>query len=1192
MLSRSALAVIAVTTLGGCVSLEGQPQTEELRIVQQPTFWIVGQWTRIMVGTPPDCGRLEVTYPEEITLLDRWPWTPGDTTQRFYFRAQQPLAAGRIVFTAGEYHLALPIRVLSWGEVLREHFVRNIVPGYTWTGALDLPRLFPMEGTDERKSGLSFLTPEESARQRESFSRNQRAAAERAVAITEDLEALFYDIPESTIPRAVYVNNPVYQRVPEPAKGCPICGTKIFEGRSAFYPWVLDPEGHPFKVQCPECGRWFPSNDFGAGDMTSGEFPDDGWGYFDEKGRPYSFVGYYVLQHYRGYNRPELFSRYYLASGDRRWARAAALVLFRIAEQHLNLALNINQRERYTRDALWAGTIPPQGTPPPSHASWFAPGFYLDGVWSIGPDAQYAEAMERIWDYFDEEDPVLLDFLQEHYHPEMRSMQDVRTFIETGYFRTMAQGVLDYSVLGNGPAAHAMALRLARFLNTPRAIELTDWAFNNPRHGMRYYLPNYFFKDGSGFESPGYNNSHYGNTIMLADLLARLTALRPQQYQAAGFPDLGAEPRFRDMFDHNIDMSLISRTYANVGDDGDLPGTDPLPIHVGASLNRRYWVSAFERWPDDVNYARALWDSEADAPTKYLTDPDLRARVTEIVQREGPWVELPSQVLDGYKHVILRSGEGDDQRALWLRYGVLYGHMHHDMLTIGYEALKRTLLPEQGYNRGPDYRTEWDMNWAIHYCARAVGGAVDPAWQAARHDGIVRLFADGGWARVAIAAERFYEEAPPPRVAELVTPLRSERTIALVDLDEKHSYAISIYRLAGGTDHYLSFHGPRGTATPAGLELVAQRTGTLAGADIEYGQRWDSEWGKSHPQLLTFSFLDQVRRARPDGRWSVEWSLEGQPDVYLRLHGMGDDGGEVALARGRPPGGGTPYELQWVMRHREGPEPLRSVFIEVLEAYEGEPLITEVHPIPVTGEAGAEHNAVAFQVVAGDRVDTIIAASEATVTTADGITMDGTFGVWSEEGGEVRRVFVAGGTRIARGGREFTAETAAWTGTIVSADYPTRTVVVAPAPPQPAALVGRYMRITNAYGNDVTHLIQDAYLTADGVALALRYDPRIGEGPVAEVHDDGVSSGVQLKFGTGLYYAGKTLSNEGASAFYRISGVRESRIYIDPRAHSGTTAAVLATQFDDADGDGIVRFVIYDYGPGDTVMVPSVITYP
>jgi hypothetical protein len=53
---------------------------DELKVIQQPTFWIVGQWTRILVQTPADCGKLEVTYPRQLKLLDRWPHKAGDKT--------------------------------------------------------------------------------------------------------------------------------------------------------------------------------------------------------------------------------------------------------------------------------------------------------------------------------------------------------------------------------------------------------------------------------------------------------------------------------------------------------------------------------------------------------------------------------------------------------------------------------------------------------------------------------------------------------------------------------------------------------------------------------------------------------------------------------------------------------------------------------------------------------------------------------------------------------------------------------------------------------------------------------------------------------------------------------------------------------------------------------------------------------
>ena len=1167
----------------------------ELKVIQKPTFWIVGQWTRIVIETPDDCGRLDVTVPEQLTLLDRCRFKPGNSTQRFYFRATARVKSEELVFKSAEHKLTLPLRVLSWAEVLNERFERRITSGSAWAGKLKLPRLFPLDGTDEMKRGLSFLTRAELERQRESFSRNLKGHARDALPQVQDLHKLFHSLPSTTIPRAAYVNNPVYRPNDKPpAKGCPVCGIKIFEGRSAFYPWLLDRENHPLKVQCPECERWFPSNDFAAGDMTSGEFPDDGWGYFDDRGRPYSFVGYYVLQNYRGgERRTELYSRLYLANGDKRLARAATVLLFRVAEQYLNLALNINQRNRYVRDALWGGRIAPQGTPQPSNKAWFSPGFYLDAVWTIGPDRFYAEAYERIWDYLQEDDPVLLKFLQAQHHPEIKSMRDVRRFIETGYFRTVAQGLLDHSISGNGPSEHAMALNVARFLNTPRSIELADWVFNNSKDGMRYYLPNLLFKDGSGYESPAYNNAHSRGTVMIENLLSRLVELHPDQYANAGFPLLADQTRFKDMYDHNINLSLISRTYANVGDDGDLATTDPLPLKPGASLKGAGFVHAFEKW-GDANYAKALWNAEAEAPIKALTDPALRAKVTEIVKREGPHLELPSQVLDGFGHVILRSGKAGDQRAFWMRYGSMYGHGHHDGLTIGYEALKRTLLPEQGYNRGPDYRTEWDMNWALHYCGRIVGAKDEPSdsWgQQGSAGGSLRLFADGGWAKMATAGRRHFKTVDPPQLMKLTNDLALKRTIGLIDLGPKHSYCVSIFRLSGGTDHYLSFHGPRGSAQSHNLKLIPQNAGTLAGPNVHYGQKWDSEWSKKNPHLMMFPFLFDVRRADANAAWNVRWDLENYPNVHLRLHGFGNCG-EVALSKGKPPGGGKPYELQWLTRHNSGTTPLATQFVEVLEAYEGEPLISEVRPLTVKTSDTSPQGPVAFQVVSNDRIDTIIhcSNSDVPVTTSNGITMQGAFGVWSEEAGKPKRVFLVGGTKIEKQGRTFAARSQSWTATIESANFFEKKIVVSPAPADSAALVSRYVRITNPQGNDATHrIVASKLLTGDRVELTFEWDPRIAEGPVREVHSDGLTSAVALKFG-GLYYRGKTLSNEDGTSTYKSFGVRTSRAYINNETHQDVSKSKLTQEFSDRDADKLVRFLIYDYGPGDTITMPTLMS--
>jgi hypothetical protein len=204
--------------------------------------------------------------------------------------------------------------------------------------------------------------------------------------------------------------------------------------------------------------------------------------------------------------------------------------------------------------------------------------------------------------------------------------------------------------------------------------------------------------------------------------------------------------------------------------------------------------------------------------------------------------------------------------------------------------------------------------------------------------------------------------------------------------------------------------------------------------------------------------------------------------------------------------------------------------------------------------------------------------------------MIGSFGVWSEEGGQLQRVFLAGGRLIARGDRQFTTQDG-WTGTIRSVDFPNRTILIDARVAQPAALVGRYVRITNRLGNDRTHRVVAARQVPEGTQLTLELDPRIGEGPVQEVHEDGLTSAVELFFGRGeLYYAGKTLANEDASATYQLKGVRNSRAYIDPQTQQPARPSRLGAEFVDKSGDGMAHFFIYDYGVGDTITSPAVLS--
>ena len=96
----------------------------------------------------------------------------------------------------------------------------------------------------------------------------------------QDDASLWRHLPNAENPRAHYVN--VHQ-------GCPACGTEIF-AHGGFYPWSRIHAPTDMRSTCPACAAVFPSNDLLSEDFTSGDFVDDGFGYFDDEGHVFLFA--------------------------------------------------------------------------------------------------------------------------------------------------------------------------------------------------------------------------------------------------------------------------------------------------------------------------------------------------------------------------------------------------------------------------------------------------------------------------------------------------------------------------------------------------------------------------------------------------------------------------------------------------------------------------------------------------------------------------------------------------------------------------------------------------------------------------------------------------------------------------------------------------------------------------------------
>ena len=181
---------------------------------------------------------------------------------------------------------------------------------------------------------------------------------------------------------------------------CPVCGLEV-RNLHAWQPYRLDPLNHPYQIQCLMCEDWFPSNDFGAGDMTSGDFPDGGDGWLAPDGRRFYFIRTYANAAYSAVTIPALQSltHAYLLTDEPQYARKAAILLARLASVYPN------HDDR--QDWLWAA---PYGGRHP-HYTWKGGGMITDLIWETFCTEAAVYAYDAVYDYLDE-DPGLIAFLQ------------------------------------------------------------------------------------------------------------------------------------------------------------------------------------------------------------------------------------------------------------------------------------------------------------------------------------------------------------------------------------------------------------------------------------------------------------------------------------------------------------------------------------------------------------------------------------------------------------------------------------------------------------------------------------------------------------------------------------------------------------------------------------------------------------
>lgn len=300
-----------------------------------------------------------------------------------------------------------------------------------------------------------------------------------------------------------------------------------------------------------------------------------------------------------------------------------------------------------------------------------------------------------------------------------------------------------------------------------------------------------------------------------------------------------------------------------------------------------------------------------------------------------PMTHSSPKLLGCMGHVVMGSGEDTGQQQTHLHFSGMHGHEHHDTLNLIAWSQGQEMLSSTRYREIPgDVSTrEWHTITAGHNTVvidettqhtRFSGPRrtlteddalpfPDPRYRSSGHgdgmmDGKLRFFASQ-YAPVQIS------EADGERAYDGLANLY-RRTVAMVEIDESHSYIVDVFRVGGGQRHDWMLHGclqyPYSFQTDLDLEPVE---GTFHKYITDVA-------AAALPEVANFRFVYE------NGKQSRHWLM--MPEGSILHAGKGP-----AMRRE----GYNPFTF---VRHDGG----SSVFVAVHEFWSAgeEPLLQSVEP--------------------------------------------------------------------------------------------------------------------------------------------------------------------------------------------------------------------------------------------------------
>ena len=1075
--------------------------------VMEQVFWLE-------LNVTPEIPKI-VEAPEGVTLLDQTKPGPGRARTRLYFRSDRRIEqdAIRIRIENGE-SVSITLSVRNYREDIEEQI--KMVPGID---------------PSARKGARCYYTKErvtlaiENMRKYPGLSESLHVE-NRYYGLSDD--GLFASLPSWNLPRQTYSNWP-----------CPDCGEKIFEVCS-YYPWKYETD-EPFKTSCPLCGMLMPTNDFANDDFTSGDFPDDGWGWDPVTGGRDDFCAWIAYYNHRliweGIGRAiHQFALRYLLLEDEDAAHKAGVLLARMAYVYPGM----NTRWQQVRtDSLREGRL------------------LTDGNWERkGTIVPVCRAYDAIFDSLDT-DTALVDFLSTK-DETIQSTGDVKALIDTYLIQVFGWDWMRRELSGGNMGSREEDLAQFAVLANMGQVserwieELFTHAWNSGADVGGFddeILINTMSREGPVWIGGlGYATGYVPAQSDLAEILSLETS--PLWKDRCDLYDRKLYPKFGAVFDTWIDFLVAGQFGPSYGDSGGGPNGAKFPNGLLTRMKVAY-VRAWRRWGTD-KLARALFKLGKFEPG--LFDDDVWDEIEAQVKQAGPEPPLESRVMDGTGFVFLESRSHaeslNDRAGIALRYGYSRGHHHQDNFNIEMFARGESVAPELGY---PSWAHP--MGETAHV-AHHNTGMIDRARQYEGHisRGDLEMFAgapEASFADVSAKPAGF-----PNRMFR--------RAVCLADAPNGNVYMLDILRLAGGSVRTCCFHGPPFEDFQSNLTFASDFNGRPI--VVESGR----------PGLES-NIVDQEFAESNDDVWS-DWKYRDS-EVRMRIQYLGRPGRRYITGISAKPDVPT---LRYLFAEDEEVDGA-SEFVSLWQPYQGEPFIKELERLPVEGAEPNEFQPVVVQVtLAGGQVDTFFYSQQPCALLHCGdFQFRGSFGYWSELEGKLRAVHLVNGGCLTKGSEGFSDMPDPFRAKITAVDYVDNTIELDESLPDDDDLAGQLIYIRSGRHRTAYHI---AEALPSRKTIRLDHNAIIYRSKLIEIAEDGhhivceipppIEAAGEFKAG---YYDGATLTGEDFKASHRVERVDEDRIYFN--------SPVREQDFPDTNGDGRRMVSIYDFGQGDEVTV-------